>query len=48
MRATSSLVSCLAAILATVAVSQAQERHTHPLWSRRVPTWNGGVCQLRR
>ena len=29
MRATSSLVSCLAAILATVAVSQAQERHTH-------------------
>ena len=30
MRATSSLLSGLAAILATVAVSQAQERHTHP------------------
>ena len=30
MRATLSLVSSLAAILATVAVSQAQERHTHP------------------
>jgi tetratricopeptide (TPR) repeat protein len=30
MRTTSSFVSCLAAILATVAVSQAQERHTHP------------------
>ena len=30
MRATLSLVSSLAAIQATVAVSQAQERHTHP------------------
>lgn len=29
MRRTSSLVMCVAAILATVAVSQAQERHTH-------------------
>ena len=29
MRPTSSLISCLAAILATVAVSGAQERHTH-------------------